>query len=60
LSEPALDWCKEIGSKATTIEEAVNDDVIRKAIQEGLDKANGQAISNAQRVQKFLLLNTGI
>lgn len=58
LATPALDWCKEIGSKAKTIEEALNDELVRKAIQEGVDRTNQQATSNAQRIQKWNLLPT--
>jgi long-chain-fatty-acid--CoA ligase ACSBG len=53
LSTPSLDWCKEIGSKAKTVEEAIADPAVKKAIQEGIDRANSKATSNAQRVQKW-------
>eukprot|EP00095_Tigriopus_kingsejongensis_P001487 snap_masked-scaffold124_size330879-processed-gene-1.10 protein:Tk01487 transcript:snap_masked-scaffold124_size330879-processed-gene-1.10-mRNA-1 annotation:"long-chain-fatty-acid-- ligase acsbg2" len=57
LAAGALDWCKEIGSKAKTIDEAANDELVRKALQEGVDRTNQQATSNAQRIQKWHLLN---
>ena len=56
LTKGCQEWCAEIGSKAKTIEDAVNDDLVKKAVQLGLDRANAQAISNAQRIQKFQLL----
>ena len=44
--------------KAKTIDEALVDPSVKKAIQIGFDKANAQATSNAQRVQKWTLLQT--
>ena len=58
LSEACLDWCKEIGSKAKTVEEANADEIVRKAIQQGLDRVNQAATSNAQKLQKWTLIQT--
>ena len=48
LASAAVDWCKEIGSKAKTVDEAINDPAVTKAIQSSMDRVNGNATSNAQ------------
>lgn len=58
LSPAALEWCRHIGSKAKTVEEAMADDAVARALQDGIDRSNGQAVSNAQRIQKWTLLAT--
>lgn len=54
ISPLARDLLAAIGCKATTVSEVIDDkngnDVVFKAIQEGIDRANKQATSNAQRV----------
>ena len=65
LAPGAIDWCKEVGAKSV---ETVNDvldpthskdyAVITRAIQEGIDRANEKATSNAQKIQKWILLKT--
>lgn len=51
-------WIANLGSKATTISEIVRtkDPAVYKAIEDGLARANKQAISNAQKIQKFAIL----
>jgi len=56
LASAAVDWCKEIGSKAKTVDEAINDPAVTKAIQASMDRVNGNATSNAQRVQKWSIV----
>lgn len=56
LASAAVDWCKEIGSKAKTVDEAINDPAVTKAIQSSMDRVNGNATSNAQRVQKWSIV----
>ena len=56
LSSQAIKWCKEVGSKATTVEEAMVDPEVKRAIQEGVTKVNSGAVSNAQRVQKWCII----
>ena len=68
LASAALDWCASVGSKAKTVEDILggsssisgaafgSDESVMRAIQEGLDCANAQATSNAQKVQKWAIL----
>lgn len=56
LIPPVLEWLESLGSKAKTTIEAADDDTIRRAIQEGINRANEEAISNAQRIQKWKLI----
>eukprot|EP00800_Vazella_pourtalesii_P020730 TRINITY_DN745_c0_g1_i1.p1 TRINITY_DN745_c0_g1~~TRINITY_DN745_c0_g1_i1.p1 ORF type:complete len:737 (+),score=147.28 TRINITY_DN745_c0_g1_i1:72-2282(+) len=62
ISPLARDLLAAIGCKATTVSEVIDDkngnDVVFKAIQEGIDRANKQATSNAQRINKWSLLDT--
>ncbi|KRX10345.1 hypothetical protein PPERSA_03652 [Pseudocohnilembus persalinus] len=53
----ALNHIKALGSSASTIDQAKQCPIIRKAIEEGIAKANERAISKAQRVQKWVLID---
>ncbi|CAJ0949016.1 unnamed protein product [Ranitomeya imitator] len=59
LTSEAIQFCQQVGSKATTVSEIVaqNDRAVYTAIQEGIDKVNNEAVSNAQRVQKWTILS---
>ena len=59
MAPNALEWFLSIGSDAKTVEEAVADPVVAKAVQEGVDRANVQAASSAQKIQKWTILNQG-
>ncbi|XP_029773229.1 long-chain-fatty-acid--CoA ligase ACSBG2-like [Suricata suricatta] len=58
LSPEAIDFCQRLGSKASTVSEilALRDPLVYKAIQEGINAVNEEAISNAQRIQKWAIL----
>ncbi|KAJ0182505.1 hypothetical protein K1T71_001874 [Dendrolimus kikuchii] len=58
LDNETRKWVASLGSTATTISEIVRnkDPAVHKAIEEGIMRANKQAISNAQKVQKFAIL----
>ena len=59
LAPAAVDWCTEVAGirgKVGTVMEAMSHEGVIKAIQAGVDRANAEAPSNAQRVQKWVLL----
>lgn len=58
LTGAALDASKNIGSSATTTEEVKTCDKWKKYLDDGMAVANGKAISRAQRVAKWALLDT--
>ncbi|XP_030048664.1 long-chain-fatty-acid--CoA ligase ACSBG2 isoform X3 [Microcaecilia unicolor] len=58
LSPEAVQFCRELGSRATRVSEVISskDPAVYKAIQEGIERVNGRAESNAHRVQKWTIL----
>lgn len=59
LHVDTLEWLKSLGlnyTKLSEILEAGPDSIVLNAIQQGINRANMYAFSNAQRVQKFALL----
>ncbi|XP_047117029.1 very long-chain-fatty-acid--CoA ligase bubblegum [Schistocerca piceifrons] len=58
LDAIARRWCKTHGSTAKTVSEILKgpDQKVMEGIQKGIDRANEKAISNAQRIQKFAIL----
>jgi len=58
LTPAALDWCRSVGSDANTVEDIVNgpDSNVMRGIQKGIDTANREAVSNAQKIQKWMIL----
>ncbi|XP_069482870.1 long-chain-fatty-acid--CoA ligase ACSBG2-like isoform X2 [Ambystoma mexicanum] len=59
LTPEALQFCQRLGSSAKRVSEVVcsKDSAVYKAIQEGVDRVNRRAASNAQRVQKWIILD---
>ncbi|XP_064385622.1 long-chain-fatty-acid--CoA ligase ACSBG2-like isoform X2 [Halichondria panicea] len=53
LDSLAVSIAQELGSNATTVEEAKEDPLIIRYIEEGMGKANEESISRAAKVQKF-------
>ena len=53
----AVHYLSKLGLNVTKAQEIAPDvpDVLRKAIQDGIDKANKKAVSNAARVRDQLL-----
>lgn len=58
LSPACIEWCEEIGSSAKTIYDVLSgpDSKIMRAIQDGIDRTNKNATSNAQKIQKWTIL----
>lgn len=58
LSSAARDWCRSVGSNANTVEDILRgpDHRVMKGLQAGIDAANRQAVSNAQKIQKWMIL----
>lgn len=58
LSPEALDFCQQHGVTATKVSEIIanKEPAVYDAIQEGIARVNARATSNAQKVQKWVLL----
>lgn len=58
LTQEARDFCQKAGSKATRVSEIVQtrDHAVYRAVQDGIDRINGRALSNPQRIQKWAIL----
>ncbi|XP_076860414.1 long-chain-fatty-acid--CoA ligase ACSBG2 isoform X2 [Brachyhypopomus gauderio] len=58
LTPEVVAWCRRMGSTSTRVSEIAGgrDRVVHKAIQEGITSVNEKATSNAQRIQKFTVL----
>ena len=51
LDEEAVGICKSLEVELSKVSEVMESPVVKKYIQEGIDRANERAISNAARVQ---------
>ncbi len=57
LAPNCIAWLESIGvTGVQTVEEAMSNTVIADAIQEGINRANAKAVSNAQKIQKWCVL----
>lgn len=53
-----MDFCRRVGSSATRVSELAGgrDRAVNASIQEGIERVNKRAASNAQRIQKWTVL----
>ncbi|ELK29824.1 Long-chain-fatty-acid--CoA ligase ACSBG2 [Myotis davidii] len=58
LNWEATKFCQDLGSQASTVSEIVElqDPLVYSAIQKGIDDVNQEATSNAQKIQKWVIL----
>lgn len=58
LSPEAVEFCKQLGSQATKVSDIIGgkDKEVYQAIQDGINRVNSAATSNAQRIQKWTIL----
>jgi len=58
LSVATKDWCRSVGSEAETVQDVLEgpDRNVMAAIQDGIDRVNGRAVSNAQKIQKWTVI----
>lgn len=58
LTPEAIAFCQQHGASATKVSEIIanKEPAIYKAIQEGMDRVNAKATSNAQKIQKWVIL----
>ncbi|EPQ19040.1 Long-chain-fatty-acid--CoA ligase ACSBG2 [Myotis brandtii] len=58
LNWEATRFCQDLGSQASTVSEIVElqDPLVYSAIQKGIDDVNQEATSNAQKIQKWVIL----
>ncbi|XP_029002872.1 long-chain-fatty-acid--CoA ligase ACSBG2 isoform X1 [Betta splendens] len=59
LSPEAVELCRKLGSSATRVSDVAGgrDRAVNAAIQEGINRVNERATSNAQRIQKWVILD---
>ncbi len=59
LTPDAVEFCRRLGSNATRVSELAGgrDRAIHAAIQDGINRVNEKATSNAQRIQKWIVLD---
>lgn len=58
LGPEVLAFCRQHGVKATKVSEIIanKEEAVYKVIQEGLERVNARSASNAQKVQKWVVL----
>lgn len=59
LNSEALAYCQRFGVTATKVSEIIanKEPAIYKAIQEAVERVNARSTSNAQKIQKWVILD---
>ncbi|XP_040565125.1 long-chain-fatty-acid--CoA ligase ACSBG2 [Lepeophtheirus salmonis] len=59
LTKDAIEMCSSISpsNQVQTVSDFLKDPVLMDHIQKGIDRVNSKATSNAQKIQKFVILN---
>ncbi|KAJ7308196.1 hypothetical protein JRQ81_008714 [Phrynocephalus forsythii] len=59
LTPEVVEFCRKVGSRANKVSDVVSvrDPAVYAAIQKGINAVNEQATSNAQKIQKWVLLD---
>uniref|UniRef100_A0A8C1ZNS2 Long-chain-fatty-acid--CoA ligase ACSBG1 n=1 Tax=Cyprinus carpio TaxID=7962 RepID=A0A8C1ZNS2_CYPCA len=58
LSLEAVEFCQRLGSQSTKVSDIIGgkDKLVYQSIEEGIARVNSKATSNAQRIQKWIIL----
>ncbi|XP_054836873.1 long-chain-fatty-acid--CoA ligase ACSBG2 isoform X2 [Eublepharis macularius] len=59
LTPDAIEFCRKLGSKASKVSQIITskDPAVYSAIQKGITAVNDRAVSNAQKIQKWVILD---
>ncbi|KAL8177508.1 UNVERIFIED_CONTAM: Long-chain-fatty-acid--CoA ligase acsbg2 [Gekko kuhli] len=59
LTPETIEFCRKLGSKASKVSQIVTtkDPAVYAAIQKGITAVNDRAVSNAQKIQKWVILD---
>ncbi|XP_077188292.1 long-chain-fatty-acid--CoA ligase ACSBG2 isoform X2 [Paroedura picta] len=59
LTPEAIEYCRKLGCKSTKVSHIIlkKDPAVYGAIQKGIVAVNERAVSNAQKIQKWIILN---
>ncbi|ELK27613.1 Long-chain-fatty-acid--CoA ligase ACSBG1 [Myotis davidii] len=58
LTEQAVEFCQRVGSRATRVSDIVGrqDEAVYRAIEEGIQRVNGNAAARPYHIQKWAIL----
>ena len=56
LTSDVIGWCRQQGRDVETVNDVINDVTLNNVIQKAFDEYNENAVSRAQRVQRWTIL----